>query len=232
MIKRSFLKIYLYTSLFLIISVSLFAQSSYTRHGQNGVLFDLQTALNPDNVIGEAGGRLGLSIGGVLDIGADFTVTNSEIESEDSRETNIGIRYGVMVLKQENRSPVSLTLGGTYGYSFVESDYYADQDLQKEGQGYSLEMELVKDFLLGSKVQLRLGGFGEFRSYNYTILDVSQATVDDRTSAPARETRYSYGGIVSFGIKTRSGAHLLYRRLPEPGSGWRFIAADTQRNGF
>lgn len=157
---------------------------------------------------------MGLSIGGVLDLGADFSIAGGEIESEDTLETSIGIRYGVMVLKQENRSPVSLTIGGTYGYSYVESDYYSDQNLQKEGHGYSLGMELVRDFLLGSNVLLRLGGYGEFRRYNYSILLVAQETEDNQEYTASREFTYKYGGVISLGIKNTRGRTYYIEGIP------------------
>ena len=203
--KKAVIQILLLLIIFSTGAFSLLAQSSYTDHGKNGVLFDLNTSVSGDQLIGGAGGRIGLSIGGVLDVGADFSVLNGKVESEDSQETNIGIRYGVMVLKQDNMSPVSLSFGGTYGYSYVASDYFDTNNQQKEGQGYSLNMELVRDFLLGPFVLFRVGGRGDFRSYYYKLYEVTAAAADSQEYTRARETSYSYGGVASIGIKNSQG---------------------------
>ncbi len=192
--------------LVLLLAPALFAQSSYIEHGRNGVLFDLQASVTSEQVVGGMGGRVGMSIGGVMDIGADFSVVNGEVASEDSQETNIGIRYGVMVLKQGDSSPVSFTMGGTYGYSYIASDYYDTNSLQKEGQGYTLFGELTRELVLANVSLFRVGLVGQFRSYNYAIRYVTQETSDNQEYTPSRETAFSWGGVASVGIITGDGS--------------------------
>src|SRR6056297_3761088 len=131
-------------AVFFLLSIgTVSAQSSFTKNGLNGAMFDAYTAFNIDNILDNVGGQIGYSIGGILDVGMKFSVAYDEVEGKDSQETNIGLRYGIMLAKQEELSPVSAELTGNYGYSFIESKYYEDANQQKEGQGYLLRLNLM-----------------------------------------------------------------------------------------
>jgi hypothetical protein len=191
--------------LLLGISASVCAQSSFTRSGINAALFDVQTSLNDDGSLRKAGGRIGYSIGGILDVGTEFNIVLSEIESRSATETSIGIIYGLMLAKQENFAPFSIELSGAYGYSFVDSSYYESLDLGKEGHGYDLRLHVLRDIGLGDFWDLRIGVSGAYRSYRYTIIDLSPSSEEDRSVIPERETSFSGGVSVSLLRKTIRG---------------------------
>lgn len=186
-------------------NADLYAQSSLTKKGLNGALFDIHSSFNPDEIVEDFGGRIGYSIGGILDVGMVFSVRYDDVEGKNLSENNIGLHYGIMLLKQESLSPVSLEISGAYGYSFIHSSYYEDLDQQKEGQGYHLDLRLMRDIAMGEKASLRFGALGRFRSYSYTIEDISPATEEGREFSPERETNYYYGLILSCARKTAQG---------------------------
>ncbi|WP_319417169.1 hypothetical protein [Marispirochaeta aestuarii] len=181
------------------------AQSSFTRSGLNGALFDVHSRLDDAGAPEQFGGQIGFSIGGILDVGAVFSVGMDEIESRDATETSIGIRYGIMLVKQENQAPFSLQLDGDYSFSFVDSGYYDDQDQQKEGHGYVLNLRLLRDFYPGKGWLIRLGAFGGYRSFRYTVSQVGLLPEEEQPYLDERESGFRYGGILSIGKKTSRG---------------------------
>lgn len=226
--KRTFILLAL--ALFCITASPGAAQSSYTQSGLNGALFDAHTAFNIDDIVQSFGGQLGYSIGGILDVGMNFSMAYDEIEGQDSQETNIGIKYGIMLLKQEDLSPVSLELSGSYGYSFVDSKYYDNQDQQKEGQGYNLELYIFRDFSTGVSSGIRLGPFGSFRSYRYNIQDISPATEETRTFSPVRDTIIEYG--FDFTIHNTTSQGNTYYLSIKPSGDENLIFAATISTGL
>ena len=205
--KKILLTPFLILLLLLFFSAEISAQSSLTKNGLNGAMFDGYTSFDIDNIIGGFGGRLGYSIGGILDVGAVFSLSYGEVESGDSSETNIGLRYGIMLLKQEDRVPVSLQLEGEYGYSFVESEYFTDQSpqLQREGQGYDLKMRLYRDVGSDEDSMTRLGLFGGMRSYNYTTQSIDLVSAEEQTFYTQRDTSFLYGISIDFIRKSAQG---------------------------
>lgn len=212
-------------AVFCITAFPSMAQSSYTQSGLNGALFDAHTALDMDGIVQSFGGQLGYSIGGILDVGLNFSMSYDEIEGQDSQETNIGLKYGLMLLKQEDLSPVSLELGGSYGYSFVDSNYYENNDQQKEGQGYNIQLKLFRDFSTGDSSAIRFGPFGGFRNYKYTIQDISPATEETRTFSPVRETVIEYGICFTFHTYTAQGKTYYFSIKPSADEELNFAAA-------
>ena len=207
MYKKNLLTPILILLLLIFFSADISAQSSLTKNGLNGALFDGHTSFDLDNILGGFGGRLGYSIGGILDIGATFSLSYGELESEFSRETNIGLRYGIMLMKEEDRVPVSIYLDGEYGYSFVESEFFTDQSpqLQREGQGYDLKMRVYKDVKVEPESMTRLGVFGGFRSYNFTTQSIDLVSEELQTYYTQRDTNFLYGLSIDFIRKSAQG---------------------------
>lgn len=215
MYKKYILTQFLILFLLLFFSAEIAAQSSLTKNGLNGAMFDGYTSFkidndldnDLDNLLGGFGGRLGYSIGGILDVGAVFSLSYGEVESRGSSETNIGLRYGIMLLKQEDRVPVSLQINGEYGYSFVESDYFTEQNpqLQREGQGYDLKMSLYRDVGSDEDSMTRLGLFGGIRSYNYTTQSIDLVSAEEQTFYTQRDMDFLYGISIYFIRKSPQG---------------------------
>ena len=210
---------------FFLLSIGIVsAQSSYTKNGLNGAMFDAHSTFNIDNILGNVGGQLGYSIGGILDVGMKFSVAYDEVEGKDSRETNIGLRYGIMLAKQEEHSPVSAELTGNYGYSFIESNYYEDANQQKEGQGYYIRLNVFRNFTTGDSAGIRLGPYAAFRSYSYTIQDISPETEEGREFSPERETNFFYGLIGTYHNKTKQGKTYYVSIEPAMDTDFKFSA--------
>lgn len=201
------------------------AQSNMVPRGLNGVLFDLHSGFNIDyrnwdslaaeNLLGDVGFRTGYSIGGVLDVGALFTLSYGEIEQQSSTETNLAIVYGVMLLKQDVFCPVSLELGGSYGYSFVDSAYYHTADLQKQGFGYDLKCSLYLDTAPGECLGMRFGLFGGYTSYGYEIENILPASEEARVFSVERDSEVCFGLVCAVLGKNRRGRGNYFSIEPE-----------------
>lgn len=216
MTRKKPLVLVLLVVLIFLLAAPLTAQSSYTQSGLNGALFDAHTAFNLDDIVQSFGGQLGYSIGGILDVGLNFSMTYDQIEGQDLQETNIGIKYGIMLLKQEELSPLSLELSGNYGYSFVDSDYYSNDtpEKQKEGQGYDIQLYLFRDYSTGNASAIRFGPFGGFKSYRYNVEAVSLAPEEEQEYQSERETNFIYGIDLTTVHKTTSGKTYYFSIKP------------------
>lgn len=209
----------------LLVTYPVVGQSNMVLRGLNGTVFDLYSGLEIDyrnwdsiaaeDLLGDVGLRTGYSIGGLLDVGAVFSLSYGEIEGQSSLETNISILYGVMLLKQDAFSPVSLELSGTYGYSLVESAYYRDADLQKKGFGYDLKCSLHLDTAPGGRLGMRFGVFGGYRAYQYDIENVLPASEETRVFSVERDSQLSFGLIIAVLGKNRRGRGSFFSIEPE-----------------
>ncbi len=221
--KRTILLLTL--AIFCIASFPGMAQSSYTKSGLNGALFDAHTAFNMDDIVQSFGGQLGYSIGGILDVGMNFSMTYDEVEGQDSQETNIGLKYGIMLLKQEDLSPVSLELSGSYGYSFVDSSYYDDLNRQKEGHGYKINLYLFHDFSSTSTAAFRMGPFAGFSSYRYTVEAIILGAEEEQQFLSERETELLYGLELSLHRTSAQGRTYYFSIKPYGDDELKFAAA-------
>ena len=221
--KRNFLLLAL--AIFCIASFPGMAQSSYTKSGLNGALFDAHTAFNMDDIVQSFGGQLGYSIGGILDVGMNFSMTYDEVEGQESQETNIGLKYGIMLLKQEDLSPVSLELSGSYGYSFVDSSYYENNDRQKEGHGYHINLHLFHDFGSTFTSAFRIGPFAGFSSYRYTVEAIILGAEEEQQFLSERETELFYGLEMTFHKSSAQGRTYYFSIKPYGDNEFNFGAA-------
>ena len=206
MLRKLWFILLLGTCVFFNLPSALFAQSNTTKSGLNGALFDVYTSFDIENILKNCGGRLGYSISGILDIGMDFDIQRGKIEGTNSTETNIGIRYGVMLLKQEELAPFSLEIGGSYGYSLIECGYYNDEGLQEEGAGYKLHTRILRDYQIDKASQFRIGIIGSVRNYNYTTERIALAAEEAQLYSIERQIDFQYGLIGAYTKTTGKGS--------------------------
>ncbi|WP_321992047.1 hypothetical protein [Marispirochaeta aestuarii] len=212
-----------------ICSLEISGQSSFVKSGLNGAQFEVNTGFDPSGIVKSFGGKIGYSIGGILDLGGIFSVEMDEIESRDVNNTSIGLAYGLMLIKQEKRTPFSARIGGAYCYSFIDSSIYNEANLQKEGHGFDVRFSLLRDFNFGELVMLRFGLFGEFSSYNYTILDRSLQSEELQEFSTQRETGFKYGSVLVF-AKKNTRARTFYLGV-EPVMDEDFTLSISTRTG-
>ena len=157
---------------FLVCSFGAFAQGTYLEKGQNGFGGEVRLMWSQDGFKG-MGVVTGYSIAGILDIGFDLGYTLGELEGTSSTELGVAFDYNVNVLKQSARVPLSLQIMGSYGLVNVSSEYLDTRDLIRRGTGYTIGVDLSRNFRLTSYWLLRMNGLVDYESFTYTDTDTS-----------------------------------------------------------
>ena len=159
---------------FLVCSFGAFAQGAYLEKGQNGFGGEVRLMWSQDGFRG-LGVVTGYSIAGILDIGFDLGYTLGEVGGTSASELGIGFAYKANVLKQSPRIPLSLQIMGSYGLVNVSSDYLNANDLIRRATGYTIGVDLSRNFRLTSYWLLRMNVLVDYQSFTYTDTDTSVA---------------------------------------------------------
>ena len=159
---------------FLVCSFGAFAQGAYLEKGQNGFGGEVRLMWSQDGFRG-LGVVTGYSIAGILDIGFDLGYTLGEIGGSSASELGIGFAYRAHVLKQSPRIPLSMQIKGSYGLVNVNSDYLEANYLIRRATGYTIGVDLSRNFRLTSYWLLRLNVLVDYESFAFTETDTSVA---------------------------------------------------------
>lgn len=151
-------------------SISLFAQGAYLEKGENGFGTEIRGIWTPDDFVG-VGLTAGYSIAGILDVGFGLGYTLGELSGSDSTELSLGFDYNVSVIKQSARVPLSVQILGSYGLTDVSSDALPP-DRVRRATGYTVGMNLGRNFRLTSFLLLRVTGLLDYESKTYTDTEV------------------------------------------------------------
>jgi len=149
--------------------MSTAAQGAYLEKGVNGLGAQVRTVLTADGFAG-LGIASGYSIAGILDIGADLGFTLSEVDGYDSTDVRVAVYYNVSVVKQSVRAPISIQIVGSYGFINVVSEYLEDNNWTLFGTGFTIGLNLVRDFKITPSFLIRTGLLGCYESANYNII--------------------------------------------------------------
>jgi hypothetical protein len=87
----------------------------------------------------------------------------------------LGFDYNVNVLKQSNNVPLSVQINGSYGLTSVDSEYLDSINRQRRATGYTVGLDMARNFRLTPYWLLRLNALLDYRSFTYTITDTSVA---------------------------------------------------------
>jgi len=161
---------------FLVCSFGAFAQGAYLEKGENGLGGEARGIWSRDGFEG-VGIVPGYSIAGILDIGFDLGYTLGEIGGSIASELGIGFAYRAHVLKQSPRIPLSLQIMGSYGLVNVSSEYLDTNDLIRRGTGYTIGVDLSRNFRLTSYWLLRMNVLTDFESITYNDRKFDNPTV-------------------------------------------------------
>jgi hypothetical protein len=159
---------------FLLSTVGAFAQGEYLEKGQNGFGGEVRAMWSQDAFKGVELVS-GYSIAGILDIGFDLGYTLGEISGSSSSELSLGFAYNVNILKQSRRIPLSLQVTGSYSLVNVNSDYLDTQNWERRATGYTIGLDLSRNFKLTSFLLLRFNGLVDYGSFTYTLTDMTPA---------------------------------------------------------
>jgi hypothetical protein len=194
---------------FIIGSVGAFAQGEYLEKGQNGFGGEFRAIWSPDEFMGVEL-VTGYSIAGILDIGLDLGYTLGEISGDSSSELSLGFTYNVNILKQSRRVPLSLQVTGSYGLVNVRSDYLEIQNWERSATGYTIGVNLSRNFRLTSFWLLHLNGLVDYESFTYTTTDPA-AVPPTPTTVQEYVRDLFFGGGVGFLFVFPKGQTLAIR---------------------
>ena len=177
---------------FLFASSGAFGQGTYLEKGVNGFGLELRTMVSQQAFNG-VGFTTGYSIAGILDIGFLLDYTLGEISGSDSSELALGFDYNVNVLKQSETVPLSVQITGSYGLARVESDFLESNDLERTATGYSIGLDLARNFRLTSYWLLRINALVDYKSFSYLTTD--RSVVPPSTTQEYVRDLYWGGGL-------------------------------------
>lgn len=187
----------------LFCSLSLFAQGVYLEKGSNGFGGEAR-AIWSDDGFEATDVTAGYSIAGVLDIGAGLTYTTGELGGFTSSDLRFSFDYRVNVLKQSCRVPLSLQIMGSYGLNDVISDYLDNDNATRRGTGYSIGLDLSRNFRLARFLRLHLNLLVDYESISYS-------TMGDTLDFQDHVVNLYYGGGGGFLLVFPKGQTLAIR---------------------
>ena len=172
----------------LLCSISVFAQGVYLEKGQNGFGGEARVNFSEDGFEATEV-TAAYSIAGILDIGAGLTYTLGELEGFSSSDLRIAFDYRVNVLKQSSGVPLSLQIIGSYGLNDVISEYLENNNARRRGTGYTIGLDLSRNFRLARFLLLHLNLLVDYESISYSTTVVSPDVQDN-----VRNLYYGGGG--------------------------------------
>jgi hypothetical protein len=172
-------------------------QSSYLDTGQNGPGFKAAFRIGEQALL-RSGGTLGFSIGGKMDIGFLLEAGPENPSDPDQIFTDLGISYGYLVLKQEDRMPLNFSISGSYALSNIYSDDLLILRQERSGLGWTIGTQLSRDFILSETFYWRLGAEFQYRAFRYETINLDdpegETTVPPTPIPIERAQSFLYGG--------------------------------------
>lgn len=183
----------------LLLNFSIGAQNNFP--GKSGDGRELAISASMDNISFD---NIGIGAGFVIEdflfIGLDLGVGFEELQSVPSQELQLGVTCRAAVLQQDELFPISCTISGSFKKNNFKSDYLADNDLIKSGTGYSVGLDIFRDFTLTPKLALRVGLTGSYMSSSYTT-EPETGLVDYEDRIFENNIDYLYGIIVGLSVE-------------------------------
>jgi len=181
------------------------AQGAYLEKGVNGIGSEARVVLGLDGFKG-LGIVSGYSIAGILDVGGSVDYSLGELEGLDSTDLRAALDYGVNVLKQSARVPLSLQIKGSYGIHRVLSEYLDNTNATRRGTGYTLGLNLATNIRLTPSWLIRVSLFGDYGSTKYITLP--EGALETTPGVVERAADLYFGGGLGFLFAFPQGAIL------------------------
>ncbi|MDZ7693611.1 MAG: hypothetical protein U5K69_21245 [Balneolaceae bacterium] len=152
-------KIILTFLIFGCISTLTFAQSSFLEKGQNG--FGISGGFSTNENISGFSGGVGYSFSGIFDLGASISRFgfDQQLLGEDLNATVISPFISFLPIKQDEATPVSFALNGSYQKQFYSNDALSNNDIDMSGNFFTIGASLFTDIDASDamKIQPRVG---------------------------------------------------------------------------
>ena len=152
-------KIILTFLIFGCISTLTFAQSSFLEKGRNG--FGISGGFSTNENISGFSGEVGYSFSGIFDLGASVSRFgfDQQLLGEDLNATVISPFISFLPIKQDDATPVSFALNGSYQKQFYSNDALSNNDIDMTGDYFTIGASLFTDIEASDamKIQPRAG---------------------------------------------------------------------------
>jgi hypothetical protein len=127
------------------ISTITFAQSSYSEKGQNG--FGISGGFSTNEYISGFSGGVGYSFSGVFDVGISLSRFgfDQQLLGEDLNATVISPFVSFLPIKQDDSTPVSFGINGSYQKQLYSNDVLSDNDIDMTGDYFTIGASLFTD---------------------------------------------------------------------------------------
>lgn len=193
--------------LVLIGAACVVAESSYLPAGSSGASIGGSVIL-ADGAFGRGTAGMLYSIGGFLDIGASMSYGPNVPGDWLVTDSNVSLRYNVLVLRQQPGVPLTFELKGSFGATNSNGLRDDGVALRREGDGYSIAMRIYHDLQIAPWIVMRLGATGSFTSYRYVTSLTQQPDPEEPTIYPTnqRSDELIYGGIGACILRMRDVA--------------------------
>ena len=139
------------------ISTLTFAQSSYLEEGQNG--FEISGGFTTDENISGFSGGVGYSFSGIFDIGASISRFgfDQKLGGEDLNATVISPFISFIPIKQDDATPVSFAINGSYQNQSYSNDALSNSDIDLTGNYFSIGAKLFADIEASEAMKIQPG---------------------------------------------------------------------------
>jgi hypothetical protein len=171
---------------FLFFSIGVFAQGIYLEKGDNGFGGEFRTVWNREGFEATEV-TVGYSIAGILDIGGGLTYTTGKLGGFSSSDLRFAFNYRINMLKQSSQVPLSLQIRGSYGLNDVISEYLDNDNATRRGTGYTIGLNITRNFRLAQFLLLHLNMLVDYESISYS-------TVGDTLNFEDHVRNLYYGG--------------------------------------
>lgn len=128
------------------IIVSAQAQSSVLEKGQSG--FGIIGGFSTNDDVSGFGGGVGYSFSGVFDLGISVGRFgfDQQLLGEDLNATTISPFASYFIVKQDEETPVSFSLNGSYERQIYSSDVLSDNGIDMNGNFFAIGASLFRMF--------------------------------------------------------------------------------------
>jgi len=184
--------------LMFLLPIKLCSQGIFLEKGKDGFGF-LGGYFSNEDVSG-FGFYAGMTKDAFIDLGLSINRGSFKEKENDNLEAiEISPSVEFHLLKESEKLPFSLSLGGSYFYQHYSNDFLDDLDLKMKSKGFSWSSDIYKTLYFSDNINI-IPMFGISRSY-------SEGEISDDSEVIFSEdvyiTNYSFGIFISF--KNESG---------------------------
>lgn len=148
-------KIFLTLIIFGSISTITFAQSSYLEKGQNG--FGISGGFSTNENLSGFSGEVGYSFSGIFDLGVSLSRFgfDQQLLGTDLSATVISPFVSFLPIKQDDSTPVSFGITGSYQKQLFSNDLLSDNDIDMTGDYYSIGASLFTNIEVSNTMKIQ-----------------------------------------------------------------------------